>query len=102
MNENDSTVYTFQHICGYTGEAVTFTKDFQDMGEEHVCWPQVLSQFLRFLSMVYGYDIASKVAIEGNPQFRSEFVWEGRTFDPTEEEAKESRQLELWPYGGTD
>ena len=46
-------------------------------------WPEVLEQFVSFMSNVYGYDIHSKVGIKVNPLTASmlDETWTGPVFD---------------------
>ena len=46
-------------------------------------WPEVLEQFVSFMSNVYGYDIRDQVAIERRPFFPHD-EWTGPVFDPEE------------------
>jgi hypothetical protein len=45
-------------------------------------WPEVLEQFVGFLSNVYGYDIREKVAIKKSPFFLHDDSWSGPVFNP--------------------
>jgi hypothetical protein len=47
-------------------------------------WPEVLEQFVGFLSNVYGYDIREKVAIKQSPFFLNDDSWSGPVFNPDE------------------
>ena len=44
-------------------------------------WPEVLEQFVSFMSNVYGYDIREQVAIERRPFFPHD-EWSGPVFNP--------------------
>ena len=50
-------------------------------------WPEVLEQFVGFLSNVYGYDIRQKVGIKANPLTASTLdeTWSGVVFNPEDE-----------------
>ena len=45
-------------------------------------WPDVLEQFVGFLSNVYGYDIREKVAIKQSPFAFYDDTWSGPVFNP--------------------
>ena len=47
-------------------------------------WPEVLEQFVGFMSNVYGYDIREKVAIKKSPFFLNDDSWSGPLFNPEE------------------
>jgi len=45
-------------------------------------WPEVLEQFVSFMSNVYGYDIHDKVGIVASPFGVDPEKWTGPVFDP--------------------
>ena len=47
-------------------------------------WPEVLEQFVDFLSNVYGYNIREKVAIKQSPFAFYDDTWSGPVFNPEE------------------
>jgi hypothetical protein len=47
-------------------------------------WPEVLEQFVGFLSSVYGYDIREKIAIAESPFVSYDDTWSGPVFNPEE------------------
>ena len=47
-------------------------------------WPEVLEQFVGFLSSVYGYDIREKIAIDESPFASYDDTWSGPVFTPEE------------------
>jgi hypothetical protein len=74
MNETNET-YNFNYFDGEERSIrVAFTP-----GDT---WPEVLEQFVGFLSNVYGYDIREKVAIKKSPLFLHDDSWSGPVFNP--------------------
>jgi hypothetical protein len=47
-------------------------------------WPEVLEQFVGFMSNVYGYDIRAKIAIAESPFAFYDDTWSGPVFTPEE------------------
>jgi hypothetical protein len=47
-------------------------------------WPEVLEQFVDFLSNVYGYNIREKIAIAESPFDSYDDTWSGFVFNPEE------------------
>jgi hypothetical protein len=47
-------------------------------------WPEVLEQFVGFMSNVYGYDIRAKIAIAESPFAFHDDTWSGPVFTPEE------------------
>jgi hypothetical protein len=62
------------------GEARTISMSFSP----GYTWPEVLEQFVDFLSNVYGYNIREKVAITENPFGVEPEKWSGPVFNPEE------------------
>ena len=48
-------------------------------------WPEVLEQFVGFLSNVYGYDIRQKVGIKYSLFAALDETWTGVVFNPEDE-----------------
>lgn len=79
MNEEQTVAegYGFSYIdC--TGKKYLFSVE-----QETTTWPELLDDFLNFISGVYGYDIKKSVRIEPPNSFTSEleFGWKGEYFD---------------------
>lgn len=72
MNEFKET-YIFQYTDGEDRHVATsFSPGYT--------WPEVLEQFVDFLSNVYGYNIREKVAIAENPLGAEPEKWSGPVF----------------------
>ncbi len=70
-------VYNFNYSDGeWRSIRVSFTPDGT--------WPEVLEQFVGFMSNVYGYDIRAKVAIADNRFGVEPEKWSGPVFNPEE------------------
>jgi hypothetical protein len=76
MNDFKET-YNFDY---FDGEDRSITCQFSPDGT----WPEVLEQFVGFLSNVYGYDISAKVAIAENRFGVEPEKWSGPVFNPEE------------------
>ncbi len=76
MNETTET-YNFHYTDGET-------RSIQVSFSPGDTWPEVLEQFVGFLSNVYGYDIREKVAIKKSPFFLHDDSWSGPVFNPEE------------------
>jgi len=77
MNESTET-YSFQYSDGEDRSiSVCFTP-----GDS---WPEVMEQFVGFLSNVYGYDIRQKVGIKYSPFASLDETWSGVVFNPEDE-----------------
>jgi hypothetical protein len=76
MNEFKET-YQFHYN---DGEARTVSMSFTP-GDT---WPEVLEQFVGFMSNVYGYDIRAKIAIAESPFAFHDDTWSGPVFTPEE------------------
>ncbi len=69
--------YIFQYTDGEDRHvAVSFSPGYT--------WPEVLEQFVDFLSNVYGYNIREKVAIKQSPFAFYDDTWSGPVFNPEE------------------
>lgn len=83
MNEEQKPAegYTFSYVdC--TGKKYLFQVE-----QETTTWPELMDDFLNFISGVYGYDIKKSVRIEA-PRCHSyelECAWKGEYFDDSEE-----------------
>jgi hypothetical protein len=69
--------YIFQYTDGDARHVATsFTPGYT--------WPEVLEQFVDFLSNVYGYNIREKIAISESPFASYDDTWSGPVFNPEE------------------
>ena len=75
MNEFKET-YNFHYTDGET-------RSIQVSCCPGATWPEVLEQFVGFMSNVYGYNIRGKIAI-ANPFFLHDDTWSGPVFNPEE------------------
>ena len=67
--------YIFQYTDGEDRHvAISFTPG--------AMWPEVLEQFVGFISSVYGYDIREKIAIAESPFASYDDTWSGPVFTP--------------------
>jgi hypothetical protein len=58
------------------------TRSIQVSCSPGAMWPEVLEQFVGFLSNVYGYDIREKIAIAESPFASYDDTWSGPVFNP--------------------
>lgn len=83
MNEEQKPAegYAFSYVdC--TGKKYLFKVE-----QETTTWPELLDDFLNFISGAYGYDIKKSVRIEAPRCYNSELecAWKGEYFDKDEE-----------------
>lgn len=89
----------FTHFNSETGESSEFM--YRVPEDEDLTWPDVMSMFTRWLSMVYGYDIKEKIALNINKNF-SVSAWDGLTFDDLDDPYDWLWEAETAKSGGTD
>jgi hypothetical protein len=84
--EENNVFLSFAYTSELDGNNFSATHEY----DEFVPWPKLLQDFVKFLSLAYGYDISSKVALKYQPWTDSDLDrWSGPYFyRDTDEEDK--------------
>jgi len=77
MNEEK----TFTEGYAFRATDCTGKQSVFSVNQEVTTWPEMLNDFVSFMSNIYGYDIKKSVSIDP-PRYNTE--WHGNTFSSTE------------------